>query len=313
MSKKTKADPTGQAGNRNKGTRVLTNRLTMAERSVKALFRAIPRTRRRQAVIQNAEQSTFYDYEFSAQDQEQLDRSIRFILDGQLLETQTDVMPFDWYWKSNVELPYRQGTTEEVRDFNQLIAGAIVAGVLVKGFPPQQIPIERVLFSESYRAALNNVFVSNFSSIKTLSNTTASQVIQRINAGIEAGRTPTVIAADITDRFDVSKVNAKRIAETKVNEAYNNAKLAATNIAGEETGLRSGVIHISALTPTTRAHHAARHGNAYTVEDQTSWWNEGANRINCKCSVRSILIDKRGNVVQSDIQAEIKEERVANA
>lgn len=306
MAKKTKADPTGQARNRNKGTRRLSTRLTRAEREVKALFRAIPRSSRRQTKIVNAEQTTVYDYEF---DQEAFERAIEFILNEELLETQTGVMPFDWYWKEDIELPYRQGTAEEVRDFNQLIAAAVAAGVLINGLPPQQVSIEQVLLSETYRTAVNSAQVSNFTTIKGLSEKTSTQVLQQVNAGIQAGDTPTAIAANISKRFDVSRSDAKRISETEVNKAYNDAKLDATRILGEQTGLRAAVVHISALSTTTRQTHADRHGNAYTVSDQLQWWNTGANRINCKCTTRSVLIDRNGKVVQAELQEELKAER----
>lgn len=309
MAKKTKADPTGQARNRNKGTRRLSTRLTRAEREVKALFRAIPRSSRRQTRIVNAEQTTVYDYQFTAQEQEAFERAVEFILNEELLETQTGVMPFDWYWKEDIERPYRQGTAEEVRDFNQLIAAAVAAGVLIDGLPPQQVPIEQVLMSEPYRTALNSAQVSNFTVIKGLSEKTSVQVLQRVNAGIQAGDTPTAIAADISDRFNVARSDAKRISETEVNKAYNDAKLSATEVLGEQTGLRSAVIHISALTPTTRQTHADRHGNAYTVADQLQWWNTSPNRINCKCTTRSVLIDRNGKVVQAELQDELKAER----
>ena len=305
MPRKTKTDPTGQARNRNKSTRRLSNRLTRAERQVKALFRVIPRSARRQTRIQNAEQTTVYDYSY---DQAEFERLINFAISNELLETQTGLMPFDWYWKDDVELPYRQGTVEEVRDFNQLIAAAVAAGALVNGLPPQQVPIEQILLSEPYRTALNSAQVSNFSSIKTLSERTAAQVLQRINAGIQAGEAPTLIANDISKRFEVSKSSAKRISETEINKAYNDAKLDATRILGERTGLRAAVIHMSALSATTRVEHAARHGNAYTVEDQLQWWNTGTNRINCKCTTQSVLIDRSGNVVQAEEQQEIKDE-----
>jgi len=309
MPKKTKADPTGQARNRNRGTRRLSARLTNAERQVKALFRQIPRTSRRVTRIVNAEQTTVYDYEFTPQDQEALDRAVEFILNQQLLETQAGQMPFDWYWKQDIELPYRQGTVEEVRDFNQLIAGAVAAGVLIDGLSPREVPIEQVLLSEPYRSALNNIQISNFTVIKSLSERTSAQVLQRINAGIEAGSTPTAIVNEISKRFDVSRSNAKRISETEINRAYNDAKLNAANVLGQETGLRAAVLHISALTPTTRDSHAARHGNAYTAADQFQWWEQGANRINCKCTTRSVLIDRNGKVVQTELQSELKEER----
>jgi len=304
MSRKTSQDPTGQARNRNRSTRRLSARLTRAEREVKALFRAVPRTRRTQTRIVNAV-TAIYDYDY---DQVEFGRSVEFILNDELLETQTDVMPFDWYWKDDIELPYRQGTVEEVRDFNVLVTGAVAAGVLINGLPPQTVPIEQVLLSEPYRTALNNAQVSNFSTIETLSDRTAAQVLQRINAGIQAGDTPTLIANEISERFDVARSSAKRIAETEINKAYNDAKLDATRLLGERTGLRAAVIHISALSPTTRQTHADRHGNAYTVADQLQWWNTSPNRINCKCTTRSVLIDRQGNVVQSELQQDIKAE-----
>lgn len=295
MSRKTPQDPTGQAANRNKGTRRLVAKLDAAERKVKALFRSIPRTSRRQAVIANAEQTTVFSYDY---DQAQFERAVEFIMNDELLDTQSGTIPPYWYWNSHIEIPYRQGMTEEVRDFNQLIIGAVIAGVLVKGLKPQTVPIEQVLFSEPYRAGLNTAQLSNFTTMKGLSETTTRQVLQRINSGILAGESPTFIANDISERFGVAKSSAKRISETEINKAYNNAKLDATRLLGEQTGLRAAVIHISALTPTTRDTHAARHGNAYTVADQLQWWEITPNRINCKCTTRSVLIDRQGKVIE---------------
>lgn len=306
---KTKADPTGQQKNRKKGTLTLDRRLNKSEREVKALFRAIPKKRKSKAVIANAESTIFYDYGISEIETIQLQSSIEFILNNELLETQTGVMQMNWYWKDNIEQPYRQGTAESLVSFNQLIAGAAIAGVLVKGLPPRPVPIEQVLLSQNYREALNKVYVSNFESIKTLSQRTASQVIQRINAGIDAGDTPTVISKTISERFDVARSSAKRIADTEINKAYNDSKIRANDVAASETGLRAGVIHISALTTTTRNTHAARHGNAYTTVDQLQWWDNGSNRINCKCTTISVLIDSKGKVVQTETQEKIKAEK----
>lgn len=309
MPKKTKQDPTGQAANRNRSTRRLSARVTKAEADVRALFRAIPRTRRRKAKIANREQTTIYDYEYSPRDQDVIEQSIGFILNDNLLEAQTGFMPFDWFWKKDVELSYRQGTLEEVRDFNGLVAGAVTAGVLIAGLPPQPVEVQQVLQSEQYRETLLTIQATNFQDITSLSEKTSAQVIQRINAGISAKESPRTIINDIKERFDVSRASAKRIAVTNINWAYNDAKLQATDILGERTGLRAGVIHISALLPTTRAHHAARHGNSYTTEDQAQWWNRGANRINCHCTTRTVLIDRSGNVIDVDLQVDIRTDR----
>ena len=306
MARRSKTDPTGQARNRIKSASRVSVRLSTAEKQIKANFNDIPRASILKRPIANVDQTVVFDYEH---DQQLSNESIKSILDGQLLETSSATIPTDWFWRNEVELPYRQGTVEEIRDFNQIIAGAIIAGVLVDGLPPTKVDPSSVLLSDRYRVSLETVQVDNFDRIKTLSDTTASGVIQRINVGIQAGQTPKSIVDDITERFDVAKSQAARIASTEINKAYNDASLSATQLLGDQSGLNPVVIHISALLPTTRAEHAARHGNAYTVEDQLQWWNTGSNRINCKCSTRSVLINDSGDVIDVEFQDEIKSER----
>jgi len=53
-------------------------------------------------------------------------------------------------------------------------------------------------------------------------------------------------------------------------------------------------VHISAFIPTTRPHHGRRHGKVSTPEQQNAWWAKGANRINCHCSVRTVLLEDDG-------------------
>jgi SPP1 gp7 family putative phage head morphogenesis protein len=238
-----------------------------------------------------------------------MQRSIDFSLNDQLLETQTDSIPFNWYWKKDIEQPYRQGTIEETRDYSQEIAVAASAGFFAKKIRPEAPAVEQVLLSENYRSNLSAKYVDNFGSIKGLSNDTSKQVYRVISSGIKAGVNPSTIAAEISGRFKVAKSSAKRLADTEVNKAYNDSKLDTAKELSSQTGLRSGVVHISALLPTTRTGHAARHGNAYTVEDQRQWWETGANRINCHCTTRSILIDRNGEVINTTLESELEEER----
>lgn len=305
MAKKTKADPTGQRGNRKKITAQLSTRLTRAQRKIKKAFQAIPRRTRNVKPVVN---KVVYTYDIEPDRLEDFNLVIDSIINDEL-GTKTEKLPPEWWYKDSIESPYRQGTLEETIEFNQLIAAAAAAGLLTRfGTTPQRITPELVLTSQPYIKGLNNVYVRNYGLIKSLSNTTANQVIQNINSGIQAGKTPTEISALINERFNVSRSNAHRIVSTEVNRAYNDSRMDALNGAVEQSGLRAGVIHISALTNTTRAEHAARHGNAYTVEDQTEWWNTGANRINCKCTTQSILIDASGEVVEREERDQIREE-----
>ena len=118
---KTKSDPTGQSKARRRAYKALSNRLTKAERRVKALFRSIPRKRRSEVVITNASE-VFYDYDLSAFGQEQLRKEIEAILDQEVLETEQDSIPPFWWWEQYVEQPYRQGTLDEFVTFEPGIA-----------------------------------------------------------------------------------------------------------------------------------------------------------------------------------------------
>ena len=310
MGKKTKQDPTGQAGDRRTGRAGLRRRLTAAERQVKRIFSAIPRTRKQKAVLQNrAAVIPVYDYQITATELAILNERVAGAINAELLQTNTGRMPPNWWWQDVIEKPYRTGTAEEIVAFNRLITTELVEIRRNKGIPLNRIEIGDVLLSAQYQGALNTVYVENFGSVKSLADRTADQVNTMIGLGIQAGKTPTEISAMITDRFDVAKSGADRTANTEVNKAYNDAKMNANDVAADMTGLRAGVIHISALLPTTRTTHGDRHGNAYTTDQQRQWWNTSPNRINCHCSTISVLIDRDGTVFDTELQQEIKAER----
>lgn len=295
MASKTKADPTGQRDNRLRARKQVDARLAAAQVKVLALFNAIPRTRTYEATIRNAE-TAVYDYDISPQQVEALDAAVAAVV-ATALGTTSKRMDEAWWYKPNVELPFRQGMTQELIEFNQLLAGAVVAGVTVKGMAPRPMAVELVLSSPAYFELLNYEYVRNYTIFSNLSAKTSYQVMERIEAGLQAGSTPQTIIDDISKRFGVARSNAKRIVDTEVNWAYNNAKMSGAELAHDETGLRSAVRHISARTATTRPSHALRHNKVYTVASQRQWWDRGANQINCKCTIRTVLIDDAGKVI----------------
>jgi len=307
-SRQEQRDPTRQAGNRAAATKALQRRLRSAKRQVDALFEAVPRSSRREQVTTNAT-IPVYDYQISPAELELLEQNLRDVLADEVLETRATRLPPNWWWQDYIEKPYRQGAVREVAEFNQLIARELVRVRSVLGGTTQRLEVGAVLTSQEYRDALQKAYVRNFNSLKTLSDRTADQVVQVLNAGLAARKPPADIAADIAQRFDVSRTSAERTAHTEVNQAYNDARLDATEIAARQTGYRAGVLHLSALMLTTRDSHGARHGSAYTVAQQRQWWNTGANRIRCHCSTRSVLLDADGKVIDLELQEEIQAER----
>jgi len=300
MASKTTGDPTGQRFNRVRTAKRLQKRLKQARQKVLTLFNAIPRTRRTVTKVRNAEQQVVYDYDQNPEQTEIFNSRVRGAINDEL-QTGGDTMPLNWWYRPEVEQPTRQGTLEELHEFNRLIVIAIGLGMIgAGGTTPQRIAPEVVLSSQPYLQALREVYVENYQVIKSLSDTTAAQVLRVINSGIKAGIPPAKIAKRIRERFDVSDSSADRIARTEVNRAFNDAKMRATKQAGEISGFKPLVRHISALLPNrTRKWHAARHYLVYTVEQQNAWWDEDANRINCLCSVRTVLIDNEGNYIEA--------------
>lgn len=296
MTMATKQDPTGQAKNRRAAYRSLTKRLIQARRRVVDAFKAIPRTRSH--IPDLTLNANFFDYDVNPELITGMQGSIAFIVNSELLDSATIVAPatapIGWYYQKQLELPFRQGSITAVNQLNRILDKTTVKQTLLI----DAISVQNVLSSPGYTQALNVTYATSWEQIKSLSNTTATQVMGEITRGMEAGLSPTEISKNITARFKVADSSAKRIAFTEVNKAYNDAIMRTGDIAAKSVGLNAAVVHESALLPTTRLNHARRHGNVYLVTAQLRWWNTGANRINCHCSVRIVLVDDDGKIIQ---------------
>lgn len=127
-----------------------------------------------------------------------------------------------------------------------------------------------------------------------------------LRQGIENGIHPDDISKDIRARFGVSKTRADRIARTEVTQALRRGRWDETTEAQERLDIRTKLLHISALSPTTRKTHAARHGGLYTVQQVREWYAEDANAINCKCTQVEVLVDSKGNPLTPDVVERVK-------
>lgn len=287
-------DPTGQSANRKKANQDNTTRLNNANRQVLALWRNIEATKTTQKVIVN-ERTEFFTYDLTLDDLERLRIEIDAIINGEL-ETELLNPPFDWYYTQYIETATRSGVIQENSWVDVLLASSIFA----------TITSTALLASLTHQTLFVSIVDTNYRLFKGLSATTSGQVFDVINRGIDAGLGKAAIQREITKRFQVSKSSSKRIVDTEVNKAYNNARMGViqTYIVN---GVPLAVQHLSALLPTTRPHHAVRHGKAFTPEQQMRWWDTGQNRINCHCSVRTIELNKDGTIKNKTSQDQVIE------
>lgn len=124
---------------------------------------------------------------------------------------------------------------------------------------------------------------------------TGRDLARVLSQAVETGKNPMRLKRDLAQRFGVSESRAERIARTEVTSAYRRSRLDEAEDARDRLGIRTMVMHLSALLETTRPDHADRHGNLYTPQEAREWWADGGNSVNCRCSSVEVLVDEDGS------------------
>lgn len=268
-------DPTNQAMNRARANRDNNARLNSAAREILTLWRDVKakKTVRKRIINQSNLFQDFYLYESNTGFEQVMttDRAIRTIsgIIDDRLETAGVEPPPNWYFQRYLESATRSAVLQESAQLAALFDETV-----------NTLTSDQIFVSETYRRTLRNSILNSYRLLDTLSTVTSSQVFEVIRLGVDGGLSKTAIRRQIVERFEVSKSRSKRIVDTEINRAYNDTRMN-TIRANREAGANVAVMHISALLPTTRPHHADRHGKVYTVEQQERWWNISPNRINC--------------------------------
>lgn len=165
-----------------------------------------------------------------------------------------------------------------------------------------------ILASDPYQQRMALVHARVFEEMKGLSAEVKRDMARVLTDGVGRGLNPREVARNLTERVGIEKRRANRIARTEVTTALRRAKWDEDDEAQQLYGLKTRLLHISALSPTTRRNHAARHAHLYTNEEVREWYAKDANSINCKCSQQSVLVDDSGNPVYPDVITKLKQE-----
>ncbi|AZU97880.1 hypothetical protein [Vibrio phage LP.1] len=173
---------------------------------------------------------------------------------------------------------------------------------------------QQQLQTPAYMDRLRLVHGRVFEEMKGLTGDMKSQLRMTLTEGMARGVGIRDLTGMINKRLSVGMGRARRIARTEINNAYRQAymdestELNDTALKGDQYKIMQ--CHRSALSPTTRPPHAARHGNIYTVQQQKDWWATGANAINCLCSTLDVLVNtKTGEILQSGMIKTMKKQK----
>lgn len=204
-----------------------------------------------------------------------------------------------WFAAQFVEPAYRSGATRNR-------AALAAQSVVYKAARPD---VRSVLLSEPYQRRLSLLYAREFEEMKGLGAIIKKDMAQILTSGLATGQGPIDIARQMTAQLGIEKRRAERIARTEINNAHTNARMDQAEDARINLGLDSREMHISALSPTTRKTHRDRHGTLHTVQAQRDWWARDGNRINCKCSTVTVLVNKAGQPLSPGIVAAARAQR----
>jgi len=295
-------DPSKQAGNRRRATENLNKRLRGAMGQVKALVDSIPV----RLSVQNslkANRNT-YVWEMSPERQSQVDIRIRQIIDY-WFQTQTPERPARWFFNTYIDNAVTPAVADSVNNIKLLSQGMVSTAQL------DAVTVQSIFLQPQYRDVIGNIYGRVFNEMSGFSGDTATDLARVLSESVMLGESARKAKSRITKRFNVASSRAERIARTEINRAYTVARAKASQVVASNLDITVKLIHRSSLTLTTRFEHAQRHGKIYTVEEQNEWWSEGANRINCLCSINETVIGKDGKPRSRGLIEKLEKQRKA--
>jgi len=206
------------------------------------------------------------------------------------------------FWYSGyVDDAQQLGTAQSVANLTNLSASYAAARTL-----------EQVIYSAPYQNRLAVAQLKSYEHWTGLAATQKAELSQIIGRAVIDGKNPKAVRAELMERMDIGKSRAMLYLQTDITDTLRQARMAESDYAAETLGVKTGLLWTSALLPTTRAHHAARHKNVYTTEQVKQFYSITANKMRCHCSVTEALLDENGKAILTDrLKASMAAEHLA--
>lgn len=274
-----KKDPTGVASIEVKAMREYKRRISKAVGAYKQALSEIP-----------AEPQVNRAYQFDI-----FPKLLRKLLDKAAIATELELLAGGesqpWLFERYVSAAAVRGTAQQFANLSRQSA-AYLAG---------RKSLLDIAKTEPYKRRMALARARVFEEMAGLSSSVKAELGRVLMDGIGRGKAPQEIAKALEQRGLVAGSRADVIARTEVTMALKRARWDESEEANEKYGLRMKEMHLSALLPTTRPHHADRHGNLYTMDEVRDWWAEDANAINCHCTTVSVMVDANDKPIVQEI------------
>ena len=233
-------------------------------------------------------------YDMSAQELADLLEAVQAILDDYLLDGgEQNLWAMDY-----VVAEAQRGTLEA---FNNLSQQSQVYA--------SQTTLQQLLSSPGYLNQISAARLTTFSDWKVISDTARGDLTSIITDAVARGVNPRETASVISKRLDVSMSKAKNIAQTEQVGALREAQWNETEWASDRLGLNTGLLHLSALKPTTRQTHAFWHGKVRTVQAVRDWYAIDGNKYHCYCGQIPVLLNDDGSIFNEGLADKLEKER----
>lgn len=211
-------------------------------------------------------------------------------IDGILLEGGGDD---HWFFGQYVAFAARRGIAQAFANLSQQ-SPAYKAG---RG------GVNAILGSEPYLRRMAVIRARSFEGMKGVAGQVKADMTRVLTEGIARGANPREVARNLTEQAGIEARRASRIARTEITTALRRARWDEAEDAKDLYGMQTKLMHLSALSPTTRKSHAQRHAKLFTFDEVREWYAEGGNSINCKCNQVEVMVDEDGKPVVEGIQA----------
>ncbi len=304
-----KADPTQSSRQVSRMFNVIEDRYLNIKRRLKALFDQRLTGQQREANAQRswmmcnnegAEPSLYqvnagkFIYDMTAAELADLLQVVQSILDDELLEGGSQNL-----WAMDyVIAEYDRGTLNAFTNLS--VQSQAYAS---------QTTLQQLLSSLGYQNQIAAAKLTTFSDWKVISDTARGDLTNIITDAVARGVSPRDTAQVISKRLDVSMSKAKTIAQTEQVGALRQAQRNEVDWAKERLGLNTAILWISALKPTTRATHGARHGKTYTTDEVAEFYSKDGNSYNCYCANIPCLLDDEGKLYNEGLAEKLSKER----